>query len=156
MFSKPKSGYVTFQIWDSSYKLNNSADIANSWLEQAIHGLDTDSPFSLKAYTDNGRLIFTVSYNRVHVFEDEELYDLEATVNSHKSFRYGMRWFCYRLYNDINDNIDDWVNWFGESYAIDLKERKRFMLKRLAQLRRRLERYYDFEDEDDDSEDEDL
>lgn len=150
ILSKPKSGFVTFSIWGTEYVLNNRADIANSWLEQAIHGLDTGSPFSLKAYSNKGRIIITISYNRIHVFEDEDLNDYEAIVSSHKSFKYNMYWFCLSLYNNINDNIDDWVNWFGDSYAIDLKERKRFMLKRLEQLKKRLKEHFRFIDEEED------
>lgn len=111
MLSKPVHGWTKFQLEGTSvYGLSYLDDIACEWVEQAIHGLETMLPFTVKGFLEPDRFLCTVSYWNCHIVcEDDESYplDKEDIVNefSHTS----MLQFCKYLYEDINQNIDEWA-----------------------------------------------
>ena len=137
MLTKPVNGWSDFQLEGTSvYGLSYLDDIAFEWVEQAIHGLETMSPFCVKGFMEPNRFLCLVSFWNCHIVcEDDERYPLnkDDVINdySHTS----MLQFCEYLYNDINQNIDEWVS-FTDYEDIDVKERKNVLTQKLARLRK--------------------
>lgn len=140
MLSKPVHGWTDFQLEGTSmYSLSYLDDIASEWIEQAIHGLETMLPFTVKGFLEPNRFLCTVSYWNCHIIcENDECYplDKEDIVNelSHTS----MLQFCIYLYEDIKQNIDEWANFCAYENSYIEKENlneKLSCLKRLISER---------------------
>ena len=55
MLTKPENGWTGFSLeGTSTYGLSYLDDIAFEWLDQAIHGLETLSPFCVKGFLETG------------------------------------------------------------------------------------------------------
>ncbi|WP_022774256.1 hypothetical protein [Butyrivibrio sp. AE2015] len=113
MLSKPDFGWSKFEICDEkSYSLSYLTDVACDWLEQAIHGLQTQAPFAVHGYCEPGRMVCLVSYYTCYV-----VFEADGGWGESKGYKdlYGvdlpMIDFCRVLYNDINENLEEWVHW---------------------------------------------
>ena len=113
MLSKPDAGWSTFQICEShSYELSYLTDVAGEWLEQAIHGLQTLAPFAVHGFCEPNRMVCLISYHTCYV-----VFEGDGICGDNHGFKdvYGvdltMIDFCRALYNDINNNLEDWVHW---------------------------------------------
>ncbi|MCI9052453.1 MAG: hypothetical protein HFI05_11160 [Lachnospiraceae bacterium] len=139
MLTKPVYGWSNFQLEDTSiYALSYLDDIAFEWVEQAIHGLETMLPFCVKGYLEPNRFLCTVSYWNCHIIcEDDERYPLhkENVINefSHTS----MLQFCQYLYDDISQNINEWIS-FTDYEDIDVVKRNEVLTQKLMHLKRLL------------------
>lgn len=136
MLTKPESGWTIFNLESSkSYCLNYLDDIAFEWLDQAIHGLETMSPFCVKGFLEPNRFLCTVSYWNCHIIiEDDERYPLESEDIINKTSLTSMIEFCKYLYEDINLNIEEWVH-FMDYVDYDVEERKNTLIKKLGRFK---------------------
>lgn len=124
MLSKPKNGWTTFSLISNEYSLSYLTDVALEWIEQAIHGLETLHPFTVYGLLEPGRMMCVVSYWNIHIFvEDEENVPLNKEECDYETIHMTMIEFCEFLYNDIKENIDEWINWFCYD-GYDLKKRE--------------------------------
>lgn len=139
MLSKPHFGWSEFQLEGTSeYSLSYLDDIAYNWVGQAIHGLETLLPFTVKGFLEPGRFLCTVSYWNCHIIcEDEDKYPLEdesvITEISHTS----MIEFCQYLHDDISVNLDEWVNFLCmDEDDFDFNQRKDKLISDLSKLQK--------------------
>lgn len=136
MLTKPINGWSDFQLEGTSiYGLSYLDDIAFEWIEQAIHGLETLMPFCVKGFLEPNRFLCTVSYWNCHIVcedDEREPLDMEDVINeiSHTS----MLRFCQYLYDDISQNIDEWVS-FVDYQDIDIAKRKEDLEQKLKRLK---------------------
>lgn len=138
MLSKPLHGLTDFQLEGAGKAtLSYMTDIPFEWLDQAIHGLETRMPFCVRAYLEPGRLLCLVSYWNCYVLcEDEEPHPSEEKEISGDSSPVSMLQFCKDLYNDISENIDDWVSFsvYSGEVPVGKKEELNRKLARLKEL----------------------
>lgn len=111
MLTKPEYGWTDFHLEGTSvYGLSYLDDIAFEWLNQAIHGLQTMSPFCVKGFLEPGRFLCTVSYWNCHiVIENDERLPMEENELRHEYSHTSMLEFCRYLYQDIRESFEDWV-----------------------------------------------
>ena len=136
MLSKPKHGWSDFQLDNTSvYGLSYLDDIAFEWLDQAIHGLETLSPFCVKGFLEPDRFLCLVSYWNCHIIcEDDGREALDSDAIAHEYSHTNMIEFCENLYNDISQNIDDWVSFFAFDDK-DINEGKIQLTEKLEKLK---------------------
>ena len=135
MLSTPEYGWTRFQLGQKeSYRLSYLTDVANEWLIQAIHGLETMDVFSVHGFCEPGRMVCTVSYWSCYViFEDDGPAPICEGVNH---VHVSMIDFCRQLYTDISNDLDAWVHWDDDSLEDDLDENDNQNLDDLIQERR--------------------
>ena len=137
MLTKPIYGWSDFHLeGTSTYGLSYIDDIAFEWVDQAINGLETMLPFCVKGFLEPNRFLCTVSYWNCHIVcEDEERYplDKEDVINefSHTS----MLQFCQYLYDDISQNMNEWVS-FIDYEDIDVAKRSKDLAQKLVRLKK--------------------
>ena len=111
MLSRPEDGWVTFQLGseDTAFDLSYVTDVAQEWLAQAIHGLETLDAFSVHGYCEPGRMVCTVSYWCCYViFEDD---GRSPACHDVTQLHVSMLDFCRMLHRDLSDHLDAWVDW---------------------------------------------
>lgn len=137
MLTKPVYGWSDFQLEGTSvYGLSYLDDIAFTWVDQAIYGLETMLPFCVKGFLEPNRFLCTVSYWNCHIVCEEdgrEAPDREELINefSHTS----MLEFCRLLHDDIRQNLEDWAL-FSDDPEVDAEGRKAALSEKLARLQR--------------------
>lgn len=136
MLTKPVYGWSKFQLEGTSvYELSYLDDIAFDWLTQAIHGLETLLPFCVKGNLEPNRFLCTVSYWNCHiVYEDEERFPLKKELVINEISHTSMLEFCRYLYEDISQNMDEWISFVGY-VKYDMDERKKDLEQKLARLK---------------------
>lgn len=141
MLSKPKAGWTDFCLGEKSYPLSYLDDIPIEWLEQAIHGLETRSPFVVHGFCEPGRVLCLVSYWNCHIiFEDDDRAELLPSDTQWEYAHISMLEFCKLLHADISVNLDEWSEWvniFSDSekeYSEAKNRRKKLIQKLLHHL----------------------
>lgn len=140
MLSKPVYGWTDFQLeGTSSYSLSYLDDIPFEWVGQAIHGLETMLPFTVKGFLEPARFLCTVSYWNCHIVrEDDERYPLDLGDPLdllHELSHTSMLQFCRNLYEDISQDLDAWLAFYDTDEERDLEKRKRDLTELLARLK---------------------
>lgn len=135
MLSKPIHGWSDFHLERiSKYGLSYLDDIAFEWIEQAIHGLETMQPFTVKGFLEPNRFLCTVSYWNCHIIcEDDGRYPLDKEDVIHELSHTSMLQFCRYLYDDVNNNIDEWVT-FRDYENYDIEKKKEELEEKLLHL----------------------
>lgn len=135
MLAKPMHGWSGFQLEGTSvYGLSYLDDIAFEWVEQAIHGLETMLPFCVKGFLEPNRFLCTVSYWNCHIIcEDDERYPLDKEDVVSELSHTSMLQFCQYLYDDINQNLKEWVSFMGYE-DMDSKQRTEVLTQKLTYL----------------------
>lgn len=136
MLSKPKYGWSDFKLEGTSvYSLSYLDDIAFEWVGQAIHGLETMLPFTVKGFMEPGRLLCTVSYWNCHIIcEDDERRPISKESIISELSHTSMLQFCEYLYDDVRKNFDDWVD-FVDYNEPDIKKKREDLEKKLMRLK---------------------
>lgn len=140
MLTKPQYGWTCFHLeGTSTYSLSYLDDIAQEWLTQAIHGLETMLPFCVKGFLEPDRFLCMVSYWNCHIIiedDERELFEKKSIQNeySHTS----MIDFCKLLYKGINGYVDDWASFVDYSEG-NPEENKQQLLQQLAKLKELIE-----------------
>ena len=137
MLTKPVHGWSDFQLDGTSiYGLSYIDDIAFEWVVQAIHGLETLMPFCVKGFLEPNRFLCTVSYWNCHIVcEDDERYPLDKEDVINEISHTNMLQFCQYLYDDISQNIDEWIS-FVDYEEIDVVKRKEVLVQKLNHLKK--------------------
>lgn len=136
MLTKPDCGWSDFQLDGTSvYGLSYLNDIAFQWIAQAIHGLETMQPFCVKGFLEPNRFLCTVSYWNCHIVcEDDARFPLNKENVINEISHTNMLQFCQYLYDDISQNIDEWVS-FVAYEELDVVHRKEALVQKLEKLR---------------------
>ena len=137
MLTNPVNGWSDFQLDNTSeYGLSYLDDIAFEWLEQAIHGLETMLPFCVKGFCEPNRLLCMVSYYNCHIVcEGDGCSPLKEEYIINEYSHTSMLQFCEYLYNDIANNIDEWVSFPWNAEDMDSSERKKQLTQKLSKLK---------------------
>lgn len=136
MLSKSKNGWTDFELGNNSYKLSYLTDVSIAWLDSAIDGLKNTKPFVVRGFLEPWRVIGVVSFWNVHLFVESDEDDvLDPAESNYAIIHMSMIEFCEQLYNDINNNLEEWVNWFCDDEH-DLVMRKKELVKKLEELRK--------------------
>jgi hypothetical protein len=145
MLSKPEHGWTEFSLGKTIYSLSYLTDIPTNWLDEAIHGLQNLTPFSVHGCCEPGRMICTVSYWNCHIlFEDNGRDVLSKEDTRWEIAHISMLQFCRALHKDISENIEQWCVWLPGS-ADSTRNRKTSdaakcnLQTKLAQLRKLIE-----------------
>lgn len=140
MLSKPVNGWSDFRLeGTSSYSLSYLDDIPFEWVAQAVHGLETMLPFTVKGFLEPKRFLCTVSYWNCHIVcEDEERNPLDLFDNEdvlHELSHTSMLQFCQYLYADISQNVNEWLTFYDACEELDGEKRKRDLVEMLTRLK---------------------
>lgn len=136
MLKKPENGWTGFSLeGTSTYGLSYLDDIAFEWLDQAIHGLETLSPFCVKGFLEPNRMLCVVSYWNCHIIvENDERYPLKKEQIRNEYSHTSMIEFCKYLYNDVYDYRDGWISFVDYADA-DPQKKEQQLLQRLERLK---------------------
>lgn len=138
MLSKPNAGWTDFSLENNSYALSYLNDIPIEWLNQAIHGLKTLSPFAVHGFCEPGRVLCLVSYWNCHIiFEDDEREELSTSKTMWEYAHVSMLEFCKLLCVDIKSNLNEWSGWVN-IWADSEKEYEKAKEYRKQQIQERL------------------
>lgn len=139
MLTKPMHGWSDFQLDNTSiYGLSYLDDIAFEWIDQAIHGLETMKPFCVKGFLEPNRFLCMVSYWNCHIVcEDDGRHPLGKDDVLNEYSHTSMLQFCEYLYNDVINNIDEWVSfaWSSEAEGADYLKKKEQLTQKLSRLK---------------------
>ena len=125
MLNRPDAGWSCFSLCEKEFFLSYLTNIPCQWLDQAIHGLETLSPFAVHGVCEPGRMICTVSYWNCHIiFENEDRSVLRKEATEWYIAHISMLDFCQKLYDDIAQNIDAWAQWLPVRNAENNEEEK--------------------------------
>ena len=147
MLSKPDAGWTGFCLGSRTYYLSYLDDIPFEWLDQAIHGLKTMSPFAVHGFCEPGRVLCLVSYWNCHIISEND--DRKELILSEMHWEFAhvnMLDFCKTLHADISQNLDawsEWVNIFAETereYNKVKQKRKKLLEKRLRELEKLIQK----------------
>lgn len=140
MLTKPVYGWSDFKLKGTSvYQLSYLDDIAFEWIEQAIHGLETMLPFCVKGFLEPNRFLCMVSYWNCYIIcEGDERYPLNREDITNEYSHISMLQFCQYLYDDVSENLDEWVS-FTDYEDLDIEKRKKVLIQKLEQLRKLIE-----------------
>lgn len=136
MLTKPENGWTGFSLeGTSTYGLSYLDDIAFEWLDQAIHGLETLSPFCVKGFLEPNRMLCVVSYWNCHIIvENDERYLLKKEQIRNEYSHTSMIEFCKYLYNDVYDHRDGWIS-FVDYVDADPEKKEQQLLQKLERLK---------------------
>ena len=136
MLTKPENGWTGFSLeGTSTYGLSYLDDIAFEWLDQAIHGLETLSPFCVKGFLEPNRMLCVVSYWNCHIIvENDERYPLKKEQIRNEYSHTSMIEFCKCLYSDISEHIDAWVS-FVDYVDADPEKKRQQLFQKLEKLK---------------------
>ncbi|MDE6970242.1 MAG: hypothetical protein K2P69_10860, partial [Eubacterium sp.] len=109
------------------------------WLNQAIHGLETLSPFCVKGFLEPNRMLCMVSYWNCHIIvEDDERRPLRQEQIRREYSHTSMIEFCKCLYSDISEHIDAWVS-FVDYVDADPEKKRQQLFQKLEKLKELIE-----------------
>lgn len=136
MLTKPKNGWTDFSLKGTfAYGLSYLDDIAFEWLDQAIHGLETLSPFCVKGFLEPNRMLCMISYWNCHIIvEDDERRPLREEQIRREYSHTSMIEFCKCLYSDISEHIDAWVS-FVDYVDADPEKKRQQLFQKLEKLK---------------------
>ena len=109
MLSRPQHGWTDFSLEENCYSLSYVTNVPLDWLDRAILGLETLSPFVVSGFCEPGKMVCTVEFSECRiVFEDMKHRKQETAC---ATVPVSMPEFCKRLHEDIASHIEDWVAW---------------------------------------------
>ncbi len=139
MLSAPEYGWTTFKLGTHEYRLSYLTTVADEWIREAIHGLETLAPFTVHGFLEPWRMICTVSYWNAHIFiEDDDNVELDVSKLNHEVVHIKMIDFCKQLYEDISRDIDKWADW-DMSEDANLEKNKKELLEKLNKLKEQID-----------------
>ncbi len=131
MLTKPLHGWTDFQLDGTScYSLSYLDDIPFQWLDRAIVGLSTLTPFQVTGNLEPEAFACQVSLSHCRVEGRETEYS-DTTMLA----------FCQYLHRDIRLHLEDWAAFTGR----DTAARKQQLEQKLSQLQALItknERYF--------------
>ena len=78
-------------------------------MEATIDELETLKPDCVEGFLEPGHLLCTVSFWNCHVASEDEICPYPEETAVYFTYGFSMLDFCRSLYEDIQENFDDWV-----------------------------------------------
>ena len=122
MFTIPKHGWVNLQINDLSKRASYLTDIPNDCLDAFIYALQNNAPTVVFFDAEGWDFHLVTSYYQSYIIvdkDDTKLYVIEKNILE----------LARELYEDINNNLNDWLNW--DMKEDETKEERRENKERL-------------------------
>ena len=126
MLTKPDCGWTNLQIEDFSERAGYMTDIPNNCLDAFIHALQNGNPAVVFFDAEGWDFHLIASYYCSYIIVDKDntsLYTVKKTIHE----------LAKELYEDINNNLEDWVNWYLDESDTE-EERKEYKEKLLVKL----------------------
>ena len=140
VLSKPDAGWTDFCLGGQQYGLSYLTCVPLEWLDQAIHGLESMSPFVVHGFCELWRFLCFVSYwNCYIIYEDDERENLVTEDTNWEFVHVNMLEFCKMLFIDISSEIESWCDW-GPHFADPEEEVKQVKNDMKAKIQTRLNR----------------
>jgi len=133
MLTKPEYGWVYLQLGNFSERASYMTDIPNDCLDAFIYALQNNSPTVVYFDAEGWDFHLVASWYGSYVILDKDavkVFEINKNVFE----------LAKELYEDINNNFDDWLNW---GYAFDeeeIKEYKGKLITKLNQLNTEIEK----------------
>lgn len=129
MLTKPKHGWTNLQIGDFTERASYLTDIPNDCLDAFIHALQNNSPAVIFFDAEGWEFHLVASYYQSYIVVDKsdtKVYVIEKNIKE----------LAKELYEDINNNFDDWLSWdiYEDDTDEERKEKKEKLMIKLTQL----------------------
>jgi len=105
MLTKPEDGWSNLQIEDFSERASYMTDIPNECLNVFINALQNNTPAVVFFDAEGWDFHLVASYYCSYIIVDKD----DAKLFTVKKNIYAL---AKELYDDINNNLDDWTNWY--------------------------------------------
>ncbi len=107
MLTKPVNGRCNFSLFDFEVQMSCVRDIPADWLKTCKYGLEDGLPVSF-TLLDNGYeyAILLFDGNRASILD---IIDGEKKLSQ---YNMGLAEFTEKLLEDIESDLDKWVNWY--------------------------------------------
>lgn len=126
MIEKPKYGWTNIKLNYDVYSASYLTDVPTDCLDSLINSFYTDLPFCVNFDTEGSYFTIICSpyiYDEVEVIK----YENEKILITYENINF--KQLCEEIYNDINDNLDDWVNWWLDEEDKDNKRKNELKFK---------------------------
>jgi len=127
MLTKPNHGWTNLQIGNLTERASYLTDIPNDCLDAFIHALQNNTPAVIFFDAEGWDFHLIASYYQSYIIVDKdkaEVYIVEKNIKE----------LAKELYNDINNNFDDWLNWDLYDNMEEREENKRNIMTKLSEL----------------------
>ena len=127
MLTKPSHGWTDLHIDNFSERASYLTDIPNDCLDAFIYALQNGNPAVIFFDAEGWDFHLIASYYCSYVVVDKdnaEVYVIDKTIKE----------LAKELYNDINNNFDDWLDWDLYDTIEEREKNKRGLRNKLAQL----------------------
>lgn len=127
MLTKPSHGWTNIQIGNFSERASYLTDIPNDCLDAFIYALQSGNPAVIFFDAEGWDFHLIASYYCSYIIVDKD----EAKVYS---FDRTIKELAKELYEDINNNFDDWLNWDLYDNVEEREQNERGLRKKLSDL----------------------
>ena len=124
MLTKPEDGWVNVKLEGFSERASYMTDIPNDCMDAFIYSLQNNLPTVIYFDAEGWDFHLVASWYRSYIVLDKD--DVKVFVIKKDLFE-----LAKELYKDINDNLNDWLNW---DYADDEEELKEYREKLIMKL----------------------
>lgn len=127
MFCKPKNGWVDINIGD--YTINGSylTDIPMNFLDALISSLKSNLPVSIFIDEEGSENIICAYYDEVYIIIKNDYDNVE-----YKKIDMNFNLFRKNIINDIEVNLNEFINWNMDDDVEVLKNRENELRTKLA------------------------
>jgi len=127
MFTIPKHGWTNLQIGDFSERASYLTDIPNDCLDAFTYALQNNKPTVIFFDAEGWDFHLVATYYESYIIldkDDTKVYTIKKTILE----------LARELYEDINNNLNDWLNWDMDDTVGEREENKRNIMTKLSQL----------------------
>lgn len=139
MLSKPSYGWTNIAVNNRKYPASYLTDVPFDCLNSMINALENGLPFCVEFDAEGWHFIVL---NSPYIYDNTQVITYMDDIEV-KEYDIDFETLAKELYNDIHNNLEDWVYWMD--YALeshDDAERRRNLLKiKLCELRHLIEKW---------------
>jgi len=120
MLTKPEHGWTNLQINDFSERASYMTNIPNEFLDAFISALQNSTPAVVFFDAEGWGFHLVASYYCSYIIvdkDDAKLFTVSKNIHA----------LAKELYDDINNNLDDWTNWYLDESDTE-EERKEYRM----------------------------
>jgi hypothetical protein len=129
----PAHGWTQVRIGDFSDRASYLTDVPMECLESFIYGFFSDSPISLKFDAEGWDFLVVVDDYSTHIITSKDNYKLE-------SYEIWKEDLAVELINDIESNLEAWVEWdLDYDDGEKSNSRRKHLISHLERLRELLD-----------------
>ena len=111
MLSKPEHGWTNVSIGDFKYSASYITDVPVICLKAFINGYPSSLPITIRFDAEGYEYLLIVDYYATHIITDKDAGIIENQDYSLISFAINPYDLAKELINDIESNLEGWVQW---------------------------------------------